>query len=181
MRKVLFVQGAGPRVHDEWDNRLVASLERHLGRPVVYPRMPDEAEPDYRAWSDAVQRALAGLTAGDVLVGHSVGGAVLVRTLIEAPPGFRPGALLTIAAPFVGPGGWPAGDDPAMTGAGAGLPRGMPVFLHHGTADDEVPPDHARLLAGEIPQAVLRLHAGRDHQFNDDLSAVAADIRSLGD
>jgi hypothetical protein len=31
-QQVLFVQGGGKSVHDEWHNRIVESLERELGR-----------------------------------------------------------------------------------------------------------------------------------------------------
>jgi predicted alpha/beta hydrolase family esterase len=175
---ILFIQGAGEGVHDQWDHRLVASLETHLGTAVRYPRLPDEANPTFAAWGKALRAALGDLTDGDVLVGHSVGGAMLLRVLAEGI-GLRPGALVTIAAPFVGPGGWTLDDMPAISDLGGKLPRGMPVFLHHGTADDEVPPDHARLYARAIPQAVLRLHHGCDHQLNDDLRPVADDIRPL--
>ena len=45
--QVLFVQGAGGSVHDAWDDKLVASLERELGdgHAIIYPRMPNEADP----------------------------------------------------------------------------------------------------------------------------------------
>jgi hypothetical protein len=38
---------------------------------------------------------------------------------------------------------------------------------------------HAELSAKAIPQAVLRKLAGRDHQLNNDMSEVAADILEL--
>jgi hypothetical protein len=43
-----------------------------------------------------------------------------------------------------------------------------------------VPFAHAGLYARELPGAVFRRLDGRDHQFNEDLAAVAADIRQLG-
>jgi hypothetical protein len=48
-KQVLFIQGAGAAVHDAWDDKLVRSLERALGDgySVLYPRMPDEADPHY--------------------------------------------------------------------------------------------------------------------------------------
>jgi hypothetical protein len=48
MTKVLFVQGGGKNVHDQWDNKLVDSLKRNLGPDyeIRYPRMPNEADPD---------------------------------------------------------------------------------------------------------------------------------------
>ena len=46
MTDVLFVQGAGEGVHDDWDRKLVESLRRELGPhyDVRYPRMPNEAD-----------------------------------------------------------------------------------------------------------------------------------------
>jgi hypothetical protein len=53
---VLFIQGGGEGAHDEWDNKLVASLERALGPAydVRYPRMPNEGDPNFRTWSAAL-------------------------------------------------------------------------------------------------------------------------------
>lgn len=178
-RTVLFLQGAGRGVHDDWDAKLVASLERALGPDfrLRYPRMPGEEDPSYRRWSPVIRLELAGLRDGDVLVGHSAGGTVLVHTLAEHPPGFRPGALVLIAAPFVGPGGWELEEMPVR--AGFALPEAMPVSLWHGEADAEVPPDHARLYARALPQAALHLVPGADHQLGEDLSGVAAWILGL--
>src|SRR5690606_16023853 len=46
-RQVLFIQGAGQGTYAEWDNKLVDSLVKALGRDyeVRYPRMPNEADP----------------------------------------------------------------------------------------------------------------------------------------
>ena len=54
--QVLFVQGGGKGVHDEWDDKIVDSLERELGPDytVRYPRMPNEANPTYAKWKAAL-------------------------------------------------------------------------------------------------------------------------------
>lgn len=39
----------------------------------------------------------------------------------------------------------------------------VPTSIHHGDADTTVPPQHARLLAGVIPDARLRLYPGHGH------------------
>ncbi|HQY34715.1 MAG TPA: alpha/beta hydrolase [Actinotalea sp.] len=108
-RQVLFVQGGGAGTHDAWDDVLVASLTRHLGpgHEVRYPRMPEEGAPSYPRWSAAIGREMADLDEGAVVVGHSVGGTILVQTLAERPPECRLAAIVLIAAPFVGRGGWP--------------------------------------------------------------------------
>ena len=181
MRDVLFVQGGGPGVHAEWDLHLVASLRRHLGPAydVRYPRMPDEAQPRVRAWRPVLERELAALRPGAVAVGHSVGGTVLLHVLADATPAPALGAVVLIAAPYIGEGGWESEEITARADLAERLPAGAPVFLYHGEADAEVPVAHVERYAAAIPDARVRRLAGRDHQLNDDLSDVARDIRAL--
>lgn len=178
MPQVLFVQGAGEGVHDQWDNKLVRSLERELGPrySVRYPRMPQEAEPDYAVWKDALLNEFAELESGAVLIGHSIGGTILMHMLAEQHLRITLAALFLIAAPFIGEGGWHSDDIHPLAER---LPAGMPVFLYHGTADDTVPLAHLRLYANALADATVRALAQRDHQLNDDLSEVASDIRSI--
>ena len=58
-RQVLFVQGGGEGVHDQWDDKLVASLRRELGPgyEVRYPRMPGEDDPHYAPWKRDCRRS----------------------------------------------------------------------------------------------------------------------------
>ncbi|MBQ1013854.1 alpha/beta fold hydrolase [Micromonospora sp. M51] len=177
--QILVIQGAGAGVHDEWDNRLVDSLRRELGDgyEVRYPRMPDEDDPSYATWSAAIRRETAALADGAVVVGHSVGGTILVHTLAEQPPQRVLGAIVLIAAPFVGTGGWAADEFELPPDLGARLPREVPVHVFHGLRDDTAPPSHADRYADVIPQARLHRLPERDHQLNDDLREVAAVIR----
>lgn len=177
--QVLFVQGAGANTHDGWDHRLVESLQRELGADylVRYPRMPNEEDPAYAMWKPALLRELESLEDGAILVGHSVGGTMLVHAVAEHPPSFKPGALVLIAAPFIGNGGWPSDEIQPRTDFAARLPDR--VFLYQGTDDETVPAAHVHLYARAIPHATVRVLAHRDHQLNDDLSEVARDIRAL--
>ena len=180
-RQVLFVQGGGERVHDEWDDKLVASLRAELGPDyeIRYPRMPNEADPSYATWKATLEKELAGLDDGAIVIGHSLGGSFLVNALAEHPPERDLGAIVLIAAPFVGEGGWQSDDWKPQLALGEKLPRGVPIHLFHGLADDTVPASHAELYAHEIPEAHLRRLPGRDHQLNNDLSEIAAVIESL--
>ena len=180
-QQVLFVQGGGKRVHDEWDNRIVESLERELGREytVRYPRMPHEADPKYADWKAALKREFAGLDDGAILVGHSIGGTILIRTLADDPPKRIIGSIFLIAAPFVGDGGWPSDEIEPLSDLGAKLPKHTPIYLYHGSKDQTVPFGHVELYAKSIPQAVVRRLAGRDHQLNNNMSDVAADIQRV--
>jgi predicted alpha/beta hydrolase family esterase len=180
-KQVLFIQGGGKGVHDEWDNQLVESLSRSLGSgyDVGYPRMPDEDHPRYKAWKSALKSEYAALEDGAILVGHSIGGTILLNALAEEPPKRHFSGIFLIAAPFIGDGGWPSDDIKARMHLGGALPDSVPLYLYHGDADKTAPVTHIDLYAASIPDAVVRRLKGRDHQLNNDLSEVAADIKHL--
>jgi pimeloyl-ACP methyl ester carboxylesterase len=178
-RHCLFIQGGGAGVHDEWDDKLFDSLRRELGDgyEVRYPRMPGEDDPSYARWSAAIRREMTALNDGAVVAGHSVGGTILINALAERPPEREQlGAIVLIAAPFVGAGGWPGEEFELPCDLGARLPQGVPVHVFHGLQDETAPPSHADLYAHAIPQARLHRLPGRDHQLNNDLSEVAKTI-----
>jgi hypothetical protein len=180
-KQILFIQGGGEGVHDAWDSKLVDSLRRELGPgyDISYPSMPNEADPRYILWKAALADAIDGLEDGAALVGHSIGGTILINVLAEAPPKRPLAGLFLVAAPFVGAGGWPSEDIRPMADIGARLPPKMPIHLYCGSNDATVPAAHMDLYAAAIPGVIVhRLH-GRDHQLNDDLAEVAADIRAL--
>ena len=178
---VLFIQGGGQQVHDDWDDKLVESLRQALGDgyEVRYPRMPDEADPNYSRWSAAIGRELGDLDDGAVVIGHSLGAPILVSTLAEQPPATALGAIVLISAPFVGDGGWPGEEFELGNDLGARLPSAVPVLVFHGLQDETAPPAHADLYARAIGQARVHRLPGRDHQLNDDLSEVAEAIRLI--
>jgi predicted alpha/beta hydrolase family esterase len=179
-RQLLFVQGGGAGAHDEWDSKLVASLTRELGPnfEIRYPRMPNEDDPRYTAWRATLEKELATLDDGAILVGHSVGATILINALAEAPSGRQLGAIFLIAAPFVGEGGWPSEDLKPPPDLGARLPTGVPIHIYHGLEDETAPPSHADLYARAIPQARVHRLPNRDHQLNNDLREIAATIKS---
>jgi predicted alpha/beta hydrolase family esterase len=181
MRQVLFVQGGGEDVHDQWDNKLVDGLRRELGPDyeVHYPVMPNEADPKYEAWKRALKREYAALEHGAIVIGHSVGGTILINVLAERSPQSSLGAICLIAAPFIGAGGWKTEDIEARSDLAARLPRDVPIFLYHGRNDETVPFAHLELYARAIPRAQVRRLAHRDHQLNNDLSELTSDIRRL--
>ena len=180
-RQLLFIQGVGSGTHDEWDNKLVDSLSRSLGPEyeIRYPRMPNEGDPTYASWKPTLQRELATLNDGAILVGHSLGGTMLVNVLAEWPMEREFGAIFLIASPFVGQGGWSGDDLELPNDLGARLPKGLVVHLYHGLDDDTAPPAHVELYARAVPQARVHRLPGRDHQLNNDLREVATMIESL--
>ncbi len=180
-KQVLFIQGGGAGTHDEWDNKLAASLSQELGPGynVLYPRMPNERDPSYSEWKVALAHELAGLDDGAILVGHSIGGTILINAIAEAPPNLKIDGIFLIAAPFVGAGGWPSKEFNTKINLGGQLPPNTPIYLYHGTKDDTAPLSHVELYEKAIPGAIVRRLLGRNHQLNDDLVEIAEDIRNL--
>jgi pimeloyl-ACP methyl ester carboxylesterase len=135
--------------------------------------MPDEDDPTYARWSPVIRRELAALDDGAVVLGHSVGGTILVNTLAEQPQRPRLGAIVLIASPFVGQGGWLSDEFALPSDLGTRLPPGVQVHVFHGLEDETAPPSHADLYADVIPQAQVHRLPGRDHQLNNDLRDVS--------
>jgi len=180
-KQILFVQGGGSGTHDSWDNKLVASLERALGPDyaIRYPRMPDEGDPDPAAWKKTIAAEISTLGDGVVLVGHSVGAAVLLDYIAGAALERRVAGVFLIATPFIGDGGWPSEDLRPTTQVARALHAGVRLHFYRGGDDDTVPASHLDKLASAFPAATIRRLEGRDHQLNDDLSEVAHDITLL--
>ena len=180
---VVFIQGAGNGAYDE-DKRLAESLRRTLGArfEVRYPAMPNEDDAPYEQWRQQIEHELAGVPGPAVVVGHSVGASVLVKWLSERKGEKAIAGMFLIACPYWGGRGWryEGYEELALpAGFAAGLPAGMPIYLYHCRDDETVPFDHLALYAHALPHATIRAFDEGGHQFHDDLSAVAQDIRSL--
>jgi predicted alpha/beta hydrolase family esterase len=167
-KHVLFLQGGGAGAYAE-DAKLAAALQDALGSDyrVIYPAMPNEADPEYTAWQAQISKELAALEGKVILVGHSVGGAVLLRYLAEEHVKQPIAGIFIIAAPYWGAEDWQAA-----------LPKGVPLFLYHSRDDTIVPFAHQALWAKKLGAAVIREVTG-GHQLNNDLAAVAKDITSV--
>ncbi len=183
--QVLFIQGASAGAHAA-DRLLADGLQRALGPAfrVHYPRLPDEQHPDNRCWKDAIAAALRD-AAPAVLVAHSAGAAIVADMLAQRDASdaadlfARVRAVLLLAPPFVGEGGWSLPGfhfDALGPVASQGGPR---LHLFQGSADRTVPPAHAELYARTFPRAVIHRLAGGDHQFGGFMLRVAKAVRAL--
>jgi predicted alpha/beta hydrolase family esterase len=177
---VLFVHGGGEGAH-EADEKLAVSLRDALGGgyDVRSPKMPNEGSPEVEAWKDRISEELAAMDGEVVLVGHSVGAFVLLKYLSEEEPEKPVAGLLLVAAPYVGTGGWELDEYALREDFASELPEGLQMFLYHGRDDEEVPFEHLALYEANLPRAAVRVSDGRGHQFGDDLSEVARDIREI--
>jgi predicted alpha/beta hydrolase family esterase len=176
-KQVLFIQGAGEGAYEE-DEKLAVSLQDALGTEyqVLYPKMPNEESPEDEAWMAQISKELAPLDDNVYLVGHSAGGAVLLKYLLKANITKPITGVFLISIPYWNPEDEEDGEYTLREGFASQLPKGVPIFLYHSRDDEWVPFAHLAIYAEKIPQATVREFDGRGHQFNNDLSEVAADI-----
>ena len=181
MRKpVLFIHGGGEGTYEE-DRKLAVSLQDALGAAydVRYPKMPDEDSPVYEAWKGRIARELDALEGEVILVGHSLGGSILLKCLSEGEVERLVAGLFLVATPYWGVEDWDVGEYALREDFALEIPKEMTVFLYHSRDDEVVPFAHLALYEAKLPQATIREFDCRGHQFGDDLSEVAGDIRGV--
>jgi predicted alpha/beta hydrolase family esterase len=175
---VLFIQGGGKGAHAE-DAPLADSLKRALGREyaVRFPRMPGEADPSLASWKEKISSELSRLAGEGVLVAHSVGGSILLRYLSEEKVEKPIAGLFLLAAPSWDDDRWNFDDLKLRRDVAEKLAPIPRLFFYHCRDDEVVPFAHLALHGARIPQAVTRVLDRGGHQFGNDLTGVAADIR----
>ncbi len=177
-QQVLFIHGAGGYEEDE---KLAVNLQNILGAAyeVQYPQMPNEDHLEYEAWKQRVVTELAALDDEVILLGHSLGGSILLKWLSEEKRDMPIAGLFLIAVPFWGTEGWEVSEYELEENVASKLPNELPVFFYHSRDDEIVPFSHLALYAQKLPQATIRECDTGGHQFNNDLSSVARDIKRL--
>jgi uncharacterized protein len=179
-RRVLFIHGGGDGAYEE-DKSLAASLQDALGAAydVRCPKMPDEDRPVYEAWKARIAEELDALEGAVILVGHSLGGSILLKYLSEEEEEKPIAGLFLVATPYWGIEEWEVGEYALREDFASRISKEIAVFLYHSRDDEVVPFAHAALYAQKLPLATVRVFDGRGHQFDDDLSEVAQDIGRL--
>jgi uncharacterized protein len=179
-KQVLFIRGAGGEVAHEEDAKLVTSLRDKLGTTynVRYPQMPDDDAPDSE-WIERIRDEIAAIPGAVILVAHSVGTSSLLKYFAENKVTHPITGIFLLAAPFWGDGGWQYEGFTMPADFPDHLPKDVPIFLYHNRDDSEVSFAHLALYAAKLPQAFIREGGSGGHQFNDDLTQVAVDIKNL--
>jgi len=183
MKHIFLIQGAGAGAY-EVDKQLATSLSHALGPQyeVHYPALPHEDDAPYEEWKHHLEKELAAMQGPIVLVGHSVGASILIKWMSEMEAEQPIAGLFLLACPFWGGNGWRYEGYEKLMLLSSGvtkLSKGRQIFLYHSRDDAIVPFDHLALYAQILPEATIRERDEGGHQFNNDLSFVAEDIKSL--
>jgi uncharacterized protein len=161
---------------------LVQWLSATLGPnySVIYPLMHDPEIPEYPAWKEQLERELILLEPEIILIGHSLGGSVIVKLLSEEKVNNKITALFLIAVPFWQKhGDWEIDDFVLAEDFAEKIPSIPFIRLYHSTDDQWVPPEHMNVYLQKLPNATGHLLEGNDHEFKNGLPSLVDDIRNL--
>jgi predicted alpha/beta hydrolase family esterase len=180
---VLFIQGGGNDGY-ETDAQLVASLRKALGNvyKVHYPKIiSDERVKDLGSqWQKQIGKEISSLKGEVILAGHSLGASMLLKYVSENKIKKNIAGIFLIAPPF-----WSGNEDWVQSlklqkDFSGNLPKDLPIFFYQCKDDEVVPFEHLKFYKQNLPRAVFREIESGGHQFNNDLTLVADDIKSLG-
>jgi uncharacterized protein len=180
-KQVLFVHSGGSQGLHEGSNDLVAWLRLALGPPyeVLYPLMPNPDQPVYEQWKQELKKELARLDEGIILIGHSLGGSVILKLLSEEKFTKKIDGIFMIGSPYWGKRNWKVNEYELKHDFPVCLPDVGEMYLYHSRKDAVVPFKHLSYYAEKLPFANVRALGGSEHIFSSGLPELARDIKSL--
>lgn len=179
-KHILFIQGGGDDGYTA-DKPLVDSLRNALGKEYLihYPELAsDDTQPDF-GWIKQLSEQINKQKSDIIVVAHSFGASILVKYLSENDTPKHITAIFLLATPF-----WDGSEDwqkgfVLKKKFEDQLPKNIPLHFYHNHDDEEVPFTQFEKYKQKIAHAEFHEHKKGGHQFDNDLHAVADDIKSL--
>ena len=178
---VLFIHSAGSQSGEHGSAPFVKHLRQSLGSGyrVKCPAMPAPTKPSYEHWKLELERLLPRDKSSPILVGHSLGGSVLLKYMSEHTPKIRAAGLFIVAAPYWGSADWKVNEFALHESFARSLPNALKIYLYQSRDDEVVDIEHLSRYSKAIPQATVRILDGGGHTFEDGLLELAEDIQAL--
>ncbi|WP_419392653.1 alpha/beta hydrolase [Cytobacillus praedii] len=181
-KTVLFIHSAGPQDQQQGSSQLSAYLEKSLRNTYhfVCPKMPAPENPEYERWKKQLEKELNRLNGEVLLIGHSLGGSVLLKYLSDESCTLPISGLFIIASPYWGlDENWQLKDFILQNNFEEHLPAIPNLFLYHSCNEEIVPFTHHKIYAEKLPHATARELEGKEHLFLNGLPVLVNDIEGL--
>lgn len=180
VKHLYFFHGGGSKEDYEADAKLLASLKAKLGSEytVHYPLLDNDGTPDFGRRKQ-INHEISASEDNVILVGHSLGASMLLGCLSEKKIRKKIAGIFLLATPF-----WNGNEDwvqplKLQPNFAKQLDKKTPLFFYHCRDDDEVPFGHLTIYRQQVPWATFREITVGGHQFINDLTIVANDIKSI--
>ena len=171
-QKIFFLHSAGSQINHQGSSDFLDRLINELGPnyEVAHPIMPNPEDPDYEPWKKQLDKDLTSLDGDVILVGHSLGGAVLLKYLTEKKINANVKAMFLCATPFWGADAdWQYEPFTLPDNFVDLLPKIPSFFLYHSKQDPYVPFAHFKLYESTLPRVTSREIEGDSHAFSEGL------------
>ncbi|WP_276371907.1 alpha/beta hydrolase [Chryseolinea sp. H1M3-3] len=179
-KHLTFFHGGGSKEDYEADAKLVESLKVKLGSgyTVHYPLLDNDGTPDLGRRKQ-ISEEISTSEDNIILLAHSLGASMLLACLSENKIRKKVAGIFLLATPF-----WNGKEDwveafKLRPNFAKQLDKKTPLFFYHCRDDEEVPFGHLTIYRHHLPWASFREISVGGHQFNNDLTIVANDIKSI--
>ena len=179
-KHLIFFHGGGSEEDYEADAKLVASLKLELGSgySIHHPLLPNDGTPDLGRRKQ-IPHEISASEDNVILVGHSLGASMLLACLSEVKIRKKIAGIFLLATPF-----WKGDEDwveafKLKPDFAKQLDKKIPLYFYHCRDDEEVPFGHLTIYKQHLTWASFREISTGGHQFNNDLTIVAIDIKSI--
>ncbi|KKI90135.1 hypothetical protein WQ54_23855 [Bacillus sp. SA1-12] len=181
-RHVLFIHSAGPQGLHQGSSSLFAYLQSALGpdHDLRKPELPNPENPEYELWKIKLEQELQMLKGDVILIGHSLGGSVLLKYLSEEGCNLEISGFFSIAAPYWGINeDWQRDDFILSENFSTKLPLIPKMYLYHSRHENIVPFAHLEHYIQKLPESNIRVIEGDSHLFQNGLPEFVKDIKNF--
>ncbi len=181
---ILFIHGAGTPQFHQGSLGIIEYLQHKLNHsfPFFAPIMPHPDQPDMISWMDEIDSKIHGNNCSNwLLIGHSFGGSVLLKYILERSLEVNVLGLFLIAAPCWGSDqDWQFEEFRLKEELLPGLNiQKLPIYFYHSEDDQVVPIAHLHSYAALLPHAHINSMAGCGHYFVQGIPVLVRDIQSF--
>jgi predicted alpha/beta hydrolase family esterase len=180
--EVLFIHSAGPQEGKQGSSQLIAYLQKSISSVYSFssPAMPDPENPSYDLWENVLKEKFSELNGSVILIGHSLGGSVLLKYLSEGNCNLSISGLFLMGSPYWGlDKDWLFKEFELSDKFATRLPQISQIYLYHSRNDEVVPFSHFEHYAYKLPHAKARIFENYGHLFQDDLPELVQDIEAI--
>ena len=180
--EILFIPSAGPQTEDQGSTGLIRYLKKSLEKDFIldFPQMPDPENPRYFRWKEVLDKKMNSGESKILLVGHSLGGSVLLKYISEEKFTRKIAGLFLVAAPFWGQSEWEIDEFMLRSDFELYVNRIPDIFIYHSCEDEWVPFEHMVHYSRVLLNARIRVLHGKDHEFFAGLPQLTEDLINVG-
>jgi predicted alpha/beta hydrolase family esterase len=178
--QILFIQGAG-NLTTEQEQVIVDGLSSKLGNglKIILPPIEGADDPTYRAWDDALTTNLNKLSGNVILLGHSLGGSVILKHFSMAQVPEKVIGMILFGVPYWKDQNWDVSEYEIQDEFVGKLRELNNVHFYHSTDDEVIPEQHFNAYQKLIPQAHWRVLSGMDHSYHGAVPFMVEDIHEM--